>query len=68
MTLPSIFRDWDAIRPTSECLHCKGSGIAPGDGRTECGFCDERPAPRTIAEHHKSHHAIKARRRVGRWS
>lgn len=26
--------------PTSECLHCDGSGKAPGDGRTECGFCE----------------------------
>lgn len=34
-----MFRDWDKPRPTSECLHCHGSGIAPGDGETECGFC-----------------------------
>lgn len=33
--------NWDAVRPTSECVHCDGTGVAPGDGSTECGFCDE---------------------------
>lgn len=33
-------KDWDAIRPTKDCLHCKGTGRAPSaDGRTACGFC-----------------------------
>lgn len=35
------FPDWDAIRDTPNCLHCHGTGIAPGDGRTECGFCED---------------------------
>lgn len=26
---------------TSECDTCGGTGLAPGDGATECGFCDE---------------------------
>lgn len=30
---------WDALRQTENCLHCHGTGIAPGDGKTECGFC-----------------------------
>lgn len=25
--------------PTWFCEHCGTSGLAPGDGRTECGFC-----------------------------
>ncbi len=33
------FRNWDKIRPTSECRHCLGTGRAPSDGTTECGFC-----------------------------
>lgn len=33
-------KDWDRVRPTSECLHCSRTGIAPGDGKTECGFCE----------------------------
>lgn len=33
-------RGWDEVKLTSECLHCNGSGKAPGDGRTECGFCE----------------------------
>lgn len=28
-----------------KCLHCRGSGLAPGDGRTECGFCDAGNKP-----------------------
>lgn len=32
-------KGWDAIVPTSECRHCEGTGIAPGDGTTDCGFC-----------------------------
>lgn len=38
--LVMAMKGWDKIRPTSECLHCDGSGDAPGDGRTECGFCE----------------------------
>ncbi len=38
-------KNWDVTKKTSECLHCHGTGLAPGDGRTECGFCDARPAP-----------------------
>jgi hypothetical protein len=34
-----IFYRWDAIVPTKDCQHCRGSGIAPSDGNTECGFC-----------------------------
>lgn len=33
------FGGWDDPRPTKECLMCNGTGIAPGDGETECGFC-----------------------------
>lgn len=33
-------KNWDAIVPTSECRHCEGTGIAPGDGTTDCGFCE----------------------------
>lgn len=33
-------KGWDDVRPTSKCHHCKGSGTAPGDGATECGFCE----------------------------
>ncbi len=32
---------WDAIVPTSECLHCMGSGLVNGGGDTECGFCEQ---------------------------
>lgn len=35
-----LFADWDKPRNTSECPHCDGTGLAPGDGRTSCGFCD----------------------------
>lgn len=41
MKWSDIFKNWDAIRATSRCLHCRGSGVAPGDGRTECGFCEK---------------------------
>lgn len=34
-------RDYDKVVPTSKCLHCDGSGIAPSDGYTECGFCED---------------------------
>lgn len=26
--------------PTADCSTCHGTGTAPGDGRTKCGFCD----------------------------
>lgn len=39
LTKYNNFRNWDKIRPTSECRHCLGTGVAPGDGNTECGFC-----------------------------
>lgn len=35
-----LFDGWDRLRPTSQCRHCHGTGRAPGDGRTECGFCE----------------------------
>lgn len=36
------FKNWDRVRPQSECLHCHGTGRAPSaDGRTECGFCEK---------------------------
>lgn len=35
-----FLRDWDKTRKTTDCLHCHGTGKAPGDGRTECGFCE----------------------------
>lgn len=35
------FRNWDKIRPTSECRYCLGTGLAPGNGQTECGFCSK---------------------------
>lgn len=38
-----MFRDWDKVKKRLDCLHCNGTGIAPGDGRTECGFCEEEP-------------------------
>ena len=33
----SWFQRWDDPRPTSKCLHCKGTGMA--DDHNECGFC-----------------------------
>lgn len=38
---------WDDVKPTSECLHCRGTGRAPGNGRTECGFCDNNNTDNT---------------------
>lgn len=38
--LVKALRGWDEIRPTAECVHCNGTGLAPGDGTTECGFCE----------------------------
>lgn len=39
--LQPIFDGWDDVRPTADCLHCNGTGLAPsGDGRTPCGFCE----------------------------
>ncbi len=35
-----LFGGWDDIVPTAECLHCGGTGQAPGEGHTECGFCE----------------------------
>lgn len=32
---------WDSVRPTECCRHCNGTGRAPGDGRTACGFCED---------------------------
>jgi ribosomal protein S27AE len=34
-----IPQNWDRIWPQNQCPHCHGTGLAPGDGRTECGFC-----------------------------
>lgn len=42
-------RGWDDVRPTNECLHCHGTGLAPGDGRTECGFCSQRKEGQKVA-------------------
>lgn len=42
--LVKAMRGWDRIVPTSECPHCHGTGLAPGDGHTECGFCTPSPA------------------------
>lgn len=33
---------YDAPRNPADCLHCKGTMRAPGDGKTACGFCDTR--------------------------
>lgn len=33
-------KNWDVVRSTPECEFCHGSGVAPGDGKTECGFCE----------------------------
>lgn len=38
-TFPKMFRDWDKVRETKDCPYCHGTGKAPGDGATECGFC-----------------------------
>ena len=24
-----------------ECPYCEGTGLAPGDGKTKCGFCED---------------------------
>lgn len=49
----SIFKNWDKIVATPDCLHCGGSGEAPGDGRTECGFCHGlTPAKRAASRGH----------------
>lgn len=45
-----MFPDWDDIRDTPDCPHCAGTGIAPGDGATECGFCDDGEANRLDIE------------------
>ncbi len=37
----AMFHNWDKIKLTKDCLHCHGTGLAPGDGETECGFCRE---------------------------
>lgn len=42
-TTDRLFAGWDDVRPTSECPHCHGTGLAPGDGQTECGFCETSP-------------------------
>lgn len=34
-----LLEEWDEPTAKHSCLHCKGTGLAPGDGRTECGFC-----------------------------
>lgn len=33
-------KGWDDVKPTSKCLHCRGTGQAPGTG-SECGFCEK---------------------------
>lgn len=33
-------KNWDVVRPTSKCLHYKGTGLAPGGAPSECGFCE----------------------------
>lgn len=37
-----MFPDWDMVRDTPDCPYCAGTGLAPGDGQTECGFCYNR--------------------------
>lgn len=39
----AMLEHWDDVRLTSECLHCRGTGRAPGDGSTSCGFCELDP-------------------------
>ncbi len=34
----TMFDGWDDVRPTSECRHCQGTGMA--DEHNECGFCE----------------------------
>lgn len=48
-----VRRDWDAVVPTNECRHCKGTGKCDDDN--ECGFCvpivppcDGSIAPRSV--------------------
>lgn len=38
----NIFTSWDAPRHPDDCFHCHGTELAPGDGRTKCGFCDRK--------------------------
>ncbi len=33
-----------------ECPYCEGTGLAPGDGRTKCGFCDKGKALQSNTE------------------
>lgn len=35
------FKGWDDPRPTKQCLHCNGTGMADPDN--ECGFCFRTP-------------------------
>lgn len=35
-----IWDNYDEVKPTPKCVYCHGTGLAPGDGVTECGFCD----------------------------
>ncbi len=38
--MKNLIANWDASRPTSQCLYCNGTGQAPSsDKRTACGFC-----------------------------
>lgn len=37
--LKETLRNWDAPRTTADCPYCHGTGLAPGDGKTKCGFC-----------------------------
>ena len=39
-SLASLFEGWDDIRKTADCRHSDGTGKAPGDGKTHCGFCN----------------------------
>lgn len=50
-SLVKAMRGWDDVRPTNECLHCHGSGRAPGDGKTLCGFCE---GTKTRARHKRT--------------
>lgn len=37
-SLGPMLAAWDKPRPTAECRHCHGTGMA--DESNECGFCE----------------------------
>ena len=46
---PGFFgANYDAVVNPADCLHCRGSRLAPSsDGRTECGFCSTSVPPKS---------------------